>query len=61
MIEFAGMDVAAADDDMVFNRMKALGGTGGVIALDREGNFAAPFSTPGMFHGYLTADGTIVV
>jgi beta-aspartyl-peptidase (threonine type) len=61
MIEFAGLDVEAAADDVVMNRLKALGGTGGVIALDREGNLAAPYSTPGMFHGYLTADGTIVV
>jgi beta-aspartyl-peptidase (threonine type) len=61
LIEFAGLGVAEAAGEVVLNRMKALGGTGGVIALDRYGNFAAPFSTPGMFHGYLTADGAIVV
>ncbi|MEV4316537.1 isoaspartyl peptidase/L-asparaginase [Actinocrispum sp. NPDC049592] len=59
LMEFAGMDVTEAAAEVVFTRLKALGGTGGLIALDREGTLARPYSTPGMFHGYLTADGTI--
>jgi beta-aspartyl-peptidase (threonine type) len=27
-------------------------GTGGLIAIDRDGNIAMPFNTPGMFRGY---------
>ncbi len=61
LMEFAGMDVTEAASEVVFTRLKALGGTGGVIALDREGTLATPYSTPGMFHGFLLADGTIVV
>ena len=26
--------------------------SGGLIAVDRNGNFAMPFNTPGMFRGY---------
>jgi beta-aspartyl-peptidase (threonine type) len=61
MMEFAGLDVVTAADEVIMNRLEALGGTGGVIALDRMGTLAAPHSTPGMFYGYLTADGTVVV
>ncbi len=34
-----------------------LGGTGGLIALDRRGNFTTPFNTSGMYRGWIGADG----
>jgi beta-aspartyl-peptidase (threonine type) len=37
------------------------GGSGGVIALDREGNISMPFNTPGMYRGYVDTDGNVVV
>jgi L-asparaginase / beta-aspartyl-peptidase len=61
MIEFGGWDVEAAAAEVVLQRLPALGGVGGVIALSADGRFAAPHSTPGMAHGYLTSDGEIVV
>ena len=33
--------------------LKKLGGTGGLIAVDRAGNFAMPFNTTGMFRGVI--------
>lgn len=38
-----------------------LGGTGGVIAIDRAGNVALPFNTPGMYRGYRKSTGENVV
>jgi beta-aspartyl-peptidase (threonine type) len=35
------------------------GGAGGLIALDAQGRFAAPYNTAGMFRGWITADGTV--
>jgi beta-aspartyl-peptidase (threonine type) len=43
------------------DKVASLGGDGGVIALDRKGNLAIPFNTAGMFRGYVTRDGQIVV
>ncbi|WP_168211537.1 isoaspartyl peptidase/L-asparaginase family protein [Actinosynnema sp. ALI-1.44] len=60
MVEFGGLSLAEAAFDVVMRRLPALGGTGGVIAIDRQGAFAGPHSTPGMLHGYLTMDGEIV-
>jgi beta-aspartyl-peptidase (threonine type) len=37
--------------------MAALGGTGGLIAIDREGNIALPFNTTGMYRGSVDVDG----
>ncbi len=34
-----------------------LGGTGGLIALDRRGNFTTPFNTSGMYRGWIGPDG----
>jgi beta-aspartyl-peptidase (threonine type) len=38
-----------------------LGGTGGVIAIDKEGNIAMPFNTSGMYRAHIGADGKPVV
>jgi beta-aspartyl-peptidase (threonine type) len=34
-----------------------LGGDGGVIGLDRAGNVAMPFNTPGMYRGFRLSTG----
>jgi beta-aspartyl-peptidase (threonine type) len=49
--------VEAATD--VIASINELGGHGGLIALDAEGNCALPFNTAGMFRGCVTADGNI--
>ena len=38
-----------------------LGGVGGVIVLDPNGDMAMPFTTSGMFRAYATPDGTMKV
>ena len=38
-------------------KLSAMNGTGGVIALDKEGNIAMEFNTSGMYRAYLNADG----
>ncbi|MEU5162829.1 isoaspartyl peptidase/L-asparaginase [Streptomyces sp. NPDC020875] len=60
LMEFKGLGVAAAAYEVVVERLPRLGGTGGVIALTRDGVFDAPHSSPGMLHGYLTEDGDVV-
>ena len=41
--------------------MEKLGGDGGLIALDKNGNVAMPFNTEGMYRGTVTEDGKIEV
>ncbi|MEU5187098.1 isoaspartyl peptidase/L-asparaginase [Streptomyces klenkii] len=60
LMEFGGRDVASAAHEVVHERLTALGGTGGVIALDPRGVLAAPYSSEGMFYGYVTTDGKVV-
>jgi L-asparaginase / beta-aspartyl-peptidase len=42
-------------------RVTALGGSGGLIALDRAGRLAMPFTTEGMYRGYARGRGRPVV
>jgi beta-aspartyl-peptidase (threonine type) len=41
--------------------VKQLGGSGGLIAIDRKGEIALPFNTNGMYRGYVDPNGKFVV
>jgi beta-aspartyl-peptidase (threonine type) len=41
--------------------VKELGGTGGLIAIDKNGVIAMPFNTNGMYRGYVDPKGKFVV
>ena len=43
------------------DRIGGLGGDGGLIALDRDGNIVAPFNSQGMKRAWLTTDGEVGV
>jgi L-asparaginase / beta-aspartyl-peptidase len=42
---------------LAIERVGRLGGTGGLIAIDRRGNFTTPFNTSGMYRGHVGPDG----
>ncbi|HUJ42211.1 MAG TPA: isoaspartyl peptidase/L-asparaginase [Opitutaceae bacterium] len=50
LMEYKGLSLAAAAAEAV-RQMEALGGTGGLVAIDRHANVAMPFNTPGMYRG----------
>ncbi len=52
LMEFKGMSIQDAGDEIINKRLVEKGGTGGVVALDAKGNIAMPFNTPGMYRGY---------
>lgn len=43
------------------DEIEELGGVGGVITLDRDGNIATPFSTTGMFRAYVNTEGETAI
>jgi beta-aspartyl-peptidase (threonine type) len=60
-VEFRGDELKKAADEVVLGVIPKLGGDGGVIALDKDGNIAMPFNTDGMFRGWVDRDGKIHV
>jgi L-asparaginase / beta-aspartyl-peptidase len=58
LMEYRNMSVRDAATEVVMRKLAERGGEGGVIALDRAGNFVMPFNSPGMYRGYIKADGS---
>jgi L-asparaginase / beta-aspartyl-peptidase len=61
LIEYKGIGVQEAADKLVMKDLPKLGGDGGLIALDKNGKFSMPFCTEGMYRGYITESGKVVV
>ncbi|HQX71725.1 MAG TPA: isoaspartyl peptidase/L-asparaginase, partial [Chitinophagaceae bacterium] len=61
MMEFGKMKLNVAADEMVMKKLPALGGDGGLIAVDKQGNIAMPFCTEGMYRGYIKNTGEKVI
>lgn len=51
----------AQSSQAVIDRIGRLGGDGGLIALDRDGNIAAPYNSQGMKRAWLTMGGEVGV
>lgn len=60
-MELAKMPLKKAADEMIMKKLPELGGDGGLIAVDKNGNIAMPFNTAGMYRGYIDASGKVVV
>jgi beta-aspartyl-peptidase (threonine type) len=60
-VEFQGLDVGRAATAVIQQDLQHLGGSGGVIVLDRQGEIAIEFNTGVMNRGFLRAGGEPVV
>ncbi len=57
LMEYKNLSLQDAGNEIINKKLKAVGGTGGLISVDKNGNIAMPFNTPGMFRGYLKSTG----
>jgi beta-aspartyl-peptidase (threonine type) len=60
LIELGGMSLSEAAARALAHAQE-LGGTGGLIAVDKNGNVTLPFNTSGMYRGHLSEDGKFVI
>jgi L-asparaginase / beta-aspartyl-peptidase len=58
---YKGASLTEAANDVVMRKLVALGGEGGIIAIDRSGTIAMPFNSAGMYRASLDANGTVVI
>ncbi len=61
LMEYKGLSLQEAAQQVIMEKLTALGGTGGVVAIDKDGNMAMPFNTEGMYRGWVERDGKITV
>ena len=60
-MEYKNYSLRQAADEVINVKLTKLGGTGGVIAIDKNGNVTMPFNTEGMYRGYYINGGEPVV
>jgi beta-aspartyl-peptidase (threonine type) len=61
MMEFGNWSLERAANEMIQKRLPAMGGDGGLIAVDKAGNISMPFNTEGMYRGSVDREGNIVI
>lgn len=61
LVQFKGLPLQQAADQVIHKELEALHGDGGVIALTPNGQFAWSFNTSGMFRARLTEGGKLKV
>lgn len=57
-MEYKGISLQKAADEVVMKKLVERGGEGGIIAVDAKGNIAMPFNSEGMYRGFIKAAGT---
>jgi L-asparaginase / beta-aspartyl-peptidase len=52
LMEYKRLSLSDAAAEVIHHRILKLGGDGGLIAVDKNGNVTLPFNTEGMYRGY---------
>lgn len=58
LMEFKGLSLQQACEQVVHHKLVELGGEGGMIGVDNQGNPAMVFNSAGMYRGYRSSDGS---
>lgn len=59
-MEYKGVSLNNAADEVIMEKLVAKGGSGGIVALSKTGEIAMTFNTPGMYRGYVKPDELVV-
>ena len=60
-MEYQQKTLKEATTDVIQNKLTKLGGTGGVVALDKNGNMSFEFNTAGMYRASMNDKGELIV
>lgn len=58
LMEYGGLSLFDACERVIMEKLPALGGRGGVIAVDSDGNVVMPFNSEGMYRAFAYAGDT---
>lgn len=61
MMEYKGVSLQEAASEVIQKKLPALGGDGGIIAIDNEGNVAMEFNTAGMYRATMNKNGKLEI
>ena len=57
LMEYKGLSLEEASNEVINKRILEIKGDGGLIAVDPQGNIAMPFNTEGMYRAYKSSNG----
>jgi beta-aspartyl-peptidase (threonine type) len=61
LVEYKGMKLQAAADEVVQKKLTAIGGDGGIIAVAPDGQIAWSFNTSGMYRARMSKDQPVLI
>lgn len=60
-MEYKGLSLKEAAEEVIQKKVPELGGDGGIIAIDKDGNMVAEFNTAGMYRARMNAKGEMTI
>lgn len=61
LMEYKGLSLQEAAERVIQEKNPELGGNGGIIAIDNQGNFAMEFNTAGMYRATMNKNGDLYI
>lgn len=61
LMQYTGATLQEAAQEVIQKKVPELGGDGGIIAIDKEGNVSMEFNTAGMYRAHMNADGNLTI
>lgn len=59
LMEYKGLSLKQASQEVIQNKLTSLGGTGGIVAIDKNGNMVSEFNTAGMYRATMNDKGEL--
>ncbi len=59
LMKYKKITLKEAVNYVILDKLKKIGGDGGIIAVDSQGNYAMTFNTAGMYRGVVNSDGVM--
>ncbi|MGB6267584.1 MAG: isoaspartyl peptidase/L-asparaginase, partial [Olleya sp.] len=60
-MEYKGLSLQEAANEVIQNKVPNLGGNGGIIAVDKNGNMVMDFNTAGMYRATMNDKGELYI
>ena len=61
LMDYKGMSLKDAAHEVIHDKVGGLGGDGGIVAIDKNGNIAMEFNTAGMYRASMNDKGELII
>lgn len=61
LMEYKGLSLEKAAEEVIQKKLTKLGGDGGIVAMDKDGNITMEFNTAGMYRAFIDTKGQLEI